>query len=73
MKVKEPDPVGAVIHRLRLEHGITQEALAFRADVTISSLARIERGGVVSPTVRTLRKIAVALDVSMAELVTAVE
>ena len=68
-----PDPAGGVIHRLRLERGITQEALAFRADVTISALARIERGGVASPKIGTLRKIATALDMSLTALVAAVE
>lgn len=68
-----PDPAGGVIHRLRLEYGITQEALAFKADVTISALARIERGEVASPKIGTLRKIATALDMSLTELVAAVE
>ncbi len=70
--MSEPDPAGALIHRLRLERGITQEGLAFKADVTISTLSRIERS-LADPKVGTLRKIAAALDVSMAELVTAVE
>ncbi len=68
-----PDPAGGVIHRLRLKYGITQEALAFKADVTISALARIERGGVASPKIGTLRKIATALDMSLTELIAAVE
>ncbi len=69
----EPDPAGAVVHRLRLEHGISQESLAFKANVTIATLSRIERGAVADPKISTLRKIAAALDVSMAELVAAAE
>jgi transcriptional regulator with XRE-family HTH domain len=71
--MNDPDPAGAVVHRLRLERGVTQEALAFRANITIASLSRIERGAVLDPKVSTLRKIAAALDVSLAELVVAVE
>jgi len=72
MQVREPDPSGATVRRLRHERGITQEALAFDADVTIATLSRIERG-VSGPKVATLRKIAVALNMSLVELVTTVE
>jgi transcriptional regulator with XRE-family HTH domain len=72
MPRRESDPDGAVVHRLRLERGVTQESLAFEAHVTIATLSRIERG-VTGPKVATLRKIAAALGMSLAELVTAVE
>jgi transcriptional regulator with XRE-family HTH domain len=72
MQAEEPDPDGAFVHRLRVERGITQEALAIKAHVTIATLSRIERG-VTAPKVGTLRKIATALGMSLAELVTAVE
>ncbi len=68
----EQDPSGAFVHRLRIERGVTQEALAFEAHVTIATLSRIERG-VTGQKVATLRKIAAALGMSLAELVTAVE
>lgn len=68
-----PDPAGAVIVRLRLERGITQERLAINSDITVATLSRIERGAVADPKVGTLRKIAKALDVSMAELVAVIE
>jgi transcriptional regulator with XRE-family HTH domain len=68
----EQDPSGAFVHRLRLERGITQESLAFEANVTIATLSRIERG-VTAPKVGTLRKIATALGMSLAELVMAVD
>jgi transcriptional regulator with XRE-family HTH domain len=71
--MRTPDPAGGAIHHLRLKYGIRQEALAFKADVTISALARIERGEVASPKIGTLRKIATALDMSLTELVAAVE
>jgi transcriptional regulator with XRE-family HTH domain len=66
---KQPDPVlAAVVKQLREERGMTQEDLAFRADITVSSLSRIERG-LNSPGWITVGKIVNALDVSLAELV----
>lgn len=68
-----PDPaLAAVLRRLRVERGTTQEALAYRSGITTGSLARIELGQA-SPAWTTVRQIAVALDVSMAELAEAVE
>jgi transcriptional regulator with XRE-family HTH domain len=51
---------------------MTMEALAFRSGVSISSLGRIELGRS-SAAWSTVRQIADALDVSMAELAAAVE
>lgn len=71
--MSDPDPTGAMVQRLRLERGVTQEALAFRANITIASLSRIERGVTLDPKVGTLRKIAKALDMSMAEMLAVAE
>ena len=62
--------LAAVLRGLREQKGITQEALAFKADVTISALSRVERG-LSSPVWRTIQAIAGALDVSMVEIVAA--
>ena len=68
-----PDPaLAAVLRRLREDRGMTMEALAFRSGVSISSLGRIELGRS-SAAWSTVRQIADALDVSMAELAAAVE
>ena len=68
-----PDPaLAAVLRRLRLERGTTQEALAYRSGLTTGSLARIELGQS-SPAWTTVREIAKALDVSMVEISAAVE
>jgi transcriptional regulator with XRE-family HTH domain len=68
-----PDPtLAAVLRRLRVERGTTQEALAFRSGITTGSLARIELGQA-SPAWTTVRQIAEALDVSLVDLATAVE
>lgn len=68
-----PDPaLAAVLRRLREDRGLTMEALAFKSGVSISSLGRIELGRS-SAAWSTVRQIADALDVSMAELAAAVE
>jgi transcriptional regulator with XRE-family HTH domain len=60
------------LRRLRAERGLTQEALAFRSNVTVSALARIERG-LSNPTWTTLVRIANALDITPAQLIAAAE
>jgi transcriptional regulator with XRE-family HTH domain len=68
-----PDPtLAAVLRRLRLERGATQEALAYRSGITTGSLARIELGQA-TPTWTTVRQIAQALEVSLVELAAEVE
>ena len=64
--------LGTVVHRLRLERKITQEALAFKSNVTISALSRIERG-LASPVFTTVEKLADALEISLSELAFAAE
>jgi transcriptional regulator with XRE-family HTH domain len=67
------DPaLAAVLRRLRYERGDTQEDLAHRAGLTVAALARIERGHA-NPTWTNVRRIAIALDVSLAALGEAVE
>jgi len=60
------------LRRLREERGATQEALAYRSGITTGTLARIELGQA-SPAWATVRVIAKALGVSLAELARAVE
>lgn len=70
---EQPDLVlAALLKRLREERAMTQEQLAFEAGVTASALSRIERG-LNSPGWTTVKRIAKALDVSLAELTTALE
>jgi transcriptional regulator with XRE-family HTH domain len=68
-----PDPaLAATVRRLREERGITREALAFRTGVTTGTLARIELAQSV-PGWDTVRLLASALDITLAELGRAVE
>lgn len=65
----EPDPaLGAAVRRLRLGADLRQEDLAHRAGVHFTTLRRIETGKA-DPTLSTLRRLAEALDVRLAELV----
>lgn len=64
--------LAAVLRRLRAERGLSQEVLAYRSGLTAGSLARIELGQA-SPAWATVRQIASALEVSMADLSAAVE
>ena len=69
----QPDPaLAATVRRMRIERGDTQEDLAHRAGLTVAAFARIERGHA-NPTWTTVRRIAVALEVSLAALAEAVE
>ena len=59
--------IGGRIRYLRKLKGWSQETLALQADMNPAFLGHLERG-LKSPTVKTLEKIAAAMDISMAEL-----
>jgi transcriptional regulator with XRE-family HTH domain len=69
----KPDPaLSATVRKLREERGVTREALAVKAGVTVGALARIELAQA-SPSWDTFRRIARALDLSTSRLAAAVE
>lgn len=57
------------IRRLRLKKGLSQEKLSRLADIANATLVKIESGAAKEPTITTVAKIAVALNVSIDELV----
>jgi transcriptional regulator with XRE-family HTH domain len=59
---------GIRLRELRLKKDLSQEVLAYEADIPISQIGRIERGEV-NATLSTLKKIANALGISLSELV----
>ncbi|HWO84768.1 MAG TPA: helix-turn-helix transcriptional regulator [Solirubrobacterales bacterium] len=59
--------LGRAIRSLRLERGLTQEALAHGAGITVGHLSKIERGQS-NPTWETVVAVAGALKVSVSEL-----
>lgn len=65
-----PDPLdifAANLRRIRLERGFSQERLAHAADLNMTHVAKIERSER-EPGVRTVSKLAKALQASAAEL-----
>jgi putative transcriptional regulator len=61
------DRVRHNIVKLRQKRGWTQEHLAFEAEISKAGMCVIESGQR-SPTIRTLEKIADALDINMTKL-----
>ncbi len=57
------------IKKLRKKKGISQDRLAKLADVTHTTLVKIESGANDNPTIKTLKKIANALEVTLDDLI----
>ena len=65
----QPQPaLGKAIRQLREERGMTQEALAHAAGVTVGHLSTIERGHS-NPTWSTVKTVAAALKAPMVKIV----
>jgi len=56
------------IKRLRIKKGLSQDKLAKLADVTLTTLVKIESGANDNPTIKTLKKIADVLEVAIDDL-----
>lgn len=61
--------LGKRIQQFRRQGGLTQQGLCHKANLSYSTLAKIERGAIRSPSVFTVQSIAEALAVSLDELV----
>jgi transcriptional regulator with XRE-family HTH domain len=67
---QHPQPaLGLAIRQLRIKHGATQVNLASDAGLTAATLSFIECGGT-NPTWETVKNLAAALGVSVAEVAT---
>lgn len=53
---------------VRKQKGFTQQALCHKANLSYSTLAKIERGAIKAPSIFTVHAIAVALEISLDEL-----
>lgn len=60
--------LGKRLQTARLRAGMTQQMLCQKADLSYSTLTKIERGAIKSPSIFTIQNIATALDVSLDEL-----
>lgn len=67
------ETIGDKIKKLIKEKNMTQEELARKADIPYATLIKIIGGNVDNPTVRTIQKLAVALDVSVDDLLTEIK
>lgn len=61
--------LGENIRRIRKKRNLTQDKLARLADISYTSITKIETGVIKSPSVQTVAKIAKALGVSVDELI----
>jgi predicted ATPase/transcriptional regulator with XRE-family HTH domain len=61
-----PTPVAALVRRYRITAGLSQEALAERAGISVRGLSDLERGLSRVPRLETLTRIAAALDLDAA-------
>ena len=56
------------IKKYRMEKGLSQDKLSRLADISHASIVKIESGGIQSPSIDTVQKIAKALGVSLDDL-----
>ncbi len=64
------ETIGDKIKKLIKKKDMTQEELARKADTPYATLLKILNGTVENPTVKTMQKLAMALEVSVDELLT---
>ena len=57
------------IKRHRKEKGLSQDKLSRLADVSHATIIKIESGGIQSPTIDTVQKIAKALEIGVEDLI----
>lgn len=57
------------IKKYRKEKGLSQDKLARLADIAHATVIKIESGGIQSPTIDTVQKIAKALEIGVDDLI----
>lgn len=71
--VSEERRLGRVLQAARKKAGLTQQTLCEKTGLSMSTLAKIERGAIRAPSVFTIQQIAATLGVSMDELLGGVQ
>jgi HAD superfamily hydrolase (TIGR01509 family) len=61
--------LGRHLQDARRRAGLTQQELCHKADISYSTLAKIERGAIKAPSVFTIRRVSEALGVSLDEII----
>lgn len=64
----DEETLGKVLQAARLQAGLTQQALCQKANLSYSTLTKIERGAIKSPSIFTIQSIAGALGLSLDDL-----
>lgn len=64
--------LGVALQKARQAGGLTQQELCHKADLSYSTLAKIERGAIKSPSIFTIQSVANALDVTLNDLMSEV-
>jgi DNA-binding XRE family transcriptional regulator len=57
------------IKKYRAELGLTQEALARKADISYNTIIKLESKGITDPRMGTLKKLAKALEIKIDDLI----
>ena len=69
MESKNTKEIGDKIRAIRNKKGLTQDALAKKADLPYTTLTKIESNVITKPSIQTVTKIAKGLGVSIDELI----
>lgn len=69
MEEKKSKTIGSKIKVWRKKKGLTQDALAKKADVPYTTIAKIETDVIRNPSLQTITKIANGLDITLDDLV----
>jgi len=67
--MKSQNNIGDKIKQLRNKQGLTQDALARKAEIPYTTLTKIESSVITKPSIQTVAKIAKGLGISIDELV----
>jgi len=67
--MKSQNTIGDKIKQLRNKQGLTQDALARKAEIPYTTLTKIESNVITKPSIQTVAKIAKGLSISIDELV----
>lgn len=68
MAALEEKILGKRLQKVRRQHGLTQQKLCQKANISYSTLAKIERGAIKAPSIFTVQNLAAAIGVSLDEL-----
>ena len=68
-KQSNKQSIGAKIRSWRTKSKLTQEGLARKADIPYTTLAKVESGVIRNPSIETVRKLALGLEITIDELI----